>query len=723
MRRALLAAGTVLALAPAAHADTASLPATAGPPLLRDAPTVAPQLTNAGIWKASPILVSGAEAYRDGEFLYQDYLYDDHGADGGQVNGYGFDGANPQTGGATFSEPTGTYGYPTDPRYHGNAADLVELRVRPTASATAFRVTLNTLDDPSLVGFTIAIGGSSSPRPYPHGANVSGPAAYFLTVHGTTGELLDAADGKVVDAPVVQVDRVRRQFEVLVPHTAWDPGSAVVPMAAGVGLWDNVNQRYLVPGHSPTATTPGGQGDLSNPPAFFNVAFRTKEPIGAVNDPTTWNYWRDRAQAEALAKGDMSPFEASVDFGKLSAGTTDDSAVPTTGPMDRILSSRFDEGQGVDFSQSSSLGSVADFRGEYLGRLQPYAIYVPPRKPGRRYGLTLLLHALSANYNEMLGTRDQAEMADRGNGSIVITPEARGPDGFYYSVPLADVFEVWSDVARRYDLDPAFTDVSGYSMGGLGTMYMATKFPDLFARAFPIVGATAEKNPFQLPNLRNLPILLWNSAVDELVPAAEPEADTVGMQQDGLRYETDLFAPSEHLTLAYNDQYAPAAAFLGTAKVDPDPAHVTFSADPGDAYPKLDLAADHAYWVSGVTVRDTSAPSPTADNPNSRPHGTVDVLSHGFGVGDPTPSGPQAGAGVLTGGNLPALAYTRQFQTWGPAPKIPVEDRLDITATNVKSVTIDPRRAHVSCGAHLAVTTDGPLTVTLAGCGRSEAFK
>src|SRR3954453_22150423 len=51
-----------------------------GPDILYAAPAPAPQLTNAGPWQAPPILVSGATAYRQGEFLYQDFLYDDHGA-------------------------------------------------------------------------------------------------------------------------------------------------------------------------------------------------------------------------------------------------------------------------------------------------------------------------------------------------------------------------------------------------------------------------------------------------------------------------------------------------------------------------------------------------------------------------------------------------------------------------------------------------------------------
>ena len=70
----------------------------------------------------------------------------------------------------------------------------------------------------------------------------------------------------------------------------------------------------------------------------------------------------------------------------------------------------------------------------------------------------------------------------------MITPEGRGPDGWYYGHAGADTFEVWADVARRYRLDPGWTAISGYSMGGYGTYKFATQYPDLFARANPVVG-------------------------------------------------------------------------------------------------------------------------------------------------------------------------------------------------------------------------------------------
>src|SRR3954454_11102432 len=53
-----------------------------GPDVLYQAPPRAPQLENAGPWKAGPLLVSGAAAYRSGEYLYQDFLNDDRGAAG-----------------------------------------------------------------------------------------------------------------------------------------------------------------------------------------------------------------------------------------------------------------------------------------------------------------------------------------------------------------------------------------------------------------------------------------------------------------------------------------------------------------------------------------------------------------------------------------------------------------------------------------------------------------
>src|SRR4029077_10469702 len=115
------------------------------------------------------------------------------------------------------------------------------------------------------------------------------------------GELVDAGTlTPVSPAPVVTVDTLRRQVEVQVAHGAWDPTGQVVRLAAGVGLWDGANGRYLLPQAAADATHPGGAGTPLTPPAFFNVAFRYVESFPDIGDPagtaTGPAWWRDKAQ-------------------------------------------------------------------------------------------------------------------------------------------------------------------------------------------------------------------------------------------------------------------------------------------------------------------------------------------------------------------------------------------------------------------------------------------
>jgi hypothetical protein len=264
-------------------------------------------------------------------------------------------------------------------------------------------------------------------------------------------------------------------------------------------------------------------------------------------------------------------------------------------------------------------------------------------------------------------------------------------------------------------------------MGGYATWKLATQFPDLFAAAQPTVGPTVlgtEYTGAQPPaagestntlhtiaSLRNVPFRIWVASSDEIVPTAGTLPIAQAMDALGYRYEYDAFAPAEHLTLAVDDQYGPAADWLGDRRVNLDPAHVTYSYNPTMDFPADGTAAGHAYWVSRVELRDTKGDPPV---------GTIDVRSHGFPAGDPPASATTPVAGALPPGNLGVLAYAGQARSWGRAPRTPKADRLEITATNVRSVTIDPRRARVTCRARLAVKTDGPLTVKLAGCGRAR---
>src|SRR5581483_6967644 len=181
IRIAILTSTSLFLAASLAYAKDA--PARPGPDILYAAPAKSPQLENAGIWKAAPILISGASAYRNGEFLYQDYLYDDRGA--GQ---------------------RALYPKALQSQTHDNAADFVELRLKPTKDATAVRITYNTLLDPEITATTLAFGDSVKSASLPFGAGGTEPASIFVTVHGKTGVVTDAASGKELGKAAVTVD-------------------------------------------------------------------------------------------------------------------------------------------------------------------------------------------------------------------------------------------------------------------------------------------------------------------------------------------------------------------------------------------------------------------------------------------------------------------------------------------------------------------------------------
>ena len=283
----------------------------------------------------------------------------------------------------------------------------------------------------------------------------------------------------------------------------------------------------------------------------------------------------------------------------------------------------------------------------------------------------------------------------------MITPLARGPDGFYAAYADADVFEVWADVARRYRLDPAWTVTTGYSMGAIGSFRLADAVPGP-VREGPADGGIAEKHATCSRSLRNIPVLMWNASADELVrprstcrPRRSWTGSATATSSTSSHRPSTSRSPSTTSTRLRPSSSAPRG--------DRNPAHVTYVVDPASTSPNSAIVADHAYWVSNMKTR-----GPT--------HGQIDAISKGFGQTDPAPQPTQNGAGALPGGSLfNPYPYTSTKKVWGPGGSAPRQNVLVIDADNISSGTINVRRARVGCNVKLEVTTDGPLTLRLVG--------
>ncbi|MGI5132362.1 hypothetical protein ACQEVB_36540 [Pseudonocardia sp. CA-107938] len=746
---AVLGAG-IAAAVPAAAADPAA--DGTGPELLRAAAFDAPQLQNTGIWRADPIGICMTSAYRAGEYVHQGCVYDDQG------------------GGTQWRWPNDTmlrnYTYPEDPAYRRNAADIVEVRIRPDGDATAFRVTMNTMTDPELLGLTLALGGDA-PRPAPHGANTVLPADRFVTVHGTGGDIIDAGTGAVVGSPQVSVDVERRQVQIRVPHATWDPGAGKQRIAAAAGLWDRARDAYLVPQAVADATHPGGAiaGDPT-PSAFFDAAFRFHEPFEAP--------YRDNDQKKAIADGDLSPFFADVDFGKLAAGADDESGVPSSGYLTRIFASQFEKAQGRRLpsdpggppagtgTQQSGIqtGTGAGSEGrpslafgwpcrddcvpDLPGRLQRYMVYVP-EAPAPAAGYSSLVwtngYALRPG-DDVAGDRDIfRQFAQRpGDPTMVIDVDARGQDEWGYGESGAAVFEAIADARRHYDLDPDRTAMGGFSSGAYMANKLSLSFPDVFSRAFicdglnvapsfPGLNAVADqvgdvlgvdtltkheagsRVSDMLPNRRNQPVMEWAGVNDDFIPynITRERAAAYAAGEYDYEFYSWVGLAAEHLTMCKNGMWGIATKWFGDGPRAVDPPHVTFVRNPLMDDPQSGLVADRAYWLSGIDTRGAEL-------------GAIDVVSKGLGLADAPVPAAQREVGSTDGHFSPVNPYLREHRSLAAPVPAPKADALVIRSAGVGRVTVDPERAGVSCGARLEVATDGPLTVTLLGCDRTESF-
>lgn len=705
-------AATLLGAAPPAAARSSLSRVDEGPPpgpaALYAPPGESPLLDNAGRWDAAPLLVSGAEAYRAGEYVYQDYLYDDYGANTTNAK-YADPEPRPPSSELSFGGQTGDVVYPTaGRRYRYNAADLVELRVDASSRSIAYRFTLNTLvrDDSTAVAVGIDTDGGKKETDWGHGLGSLGPLdlEHVLLTDGTRAEL----DGEHVD---VATDVQSNQIEVTVPRDLLDPGTrtwehfAVTGIAGGKGGFAAVAEE-------PSKTAPGGSHGQDAPPVF-NVAFRFEregdEPIGGDETEsggrtTGYGHWREHGQAKALARRDISAFSAKIDFGRLARRATATNA-PRHGYMNRIYVSSLDLGEGV-----------AAERPWLLGDLQPYSVYVPKSyEHGRAAPLQLVLHSLSCTNNQFMAFSPNIyQHLGEDRAAIVLTTMGRGPDGWYHHEAELDVFEAWADVARNYSLDPNRVGINGYSMGGYGTFKLAAQYPDLFGKAFPVVGPAGEgiwlgagdtvspqSNTFNiLDNLRHVPLLIWDGAADELVPVSGTTIHAQRLHDLGYRYEQNVFT-ADHFLLSVVDDWTRGAEFLGDARVDRNPAHVTYRVMPSADVKKYGLVHDHAYWLWDIEMRAQEGSPAT---------GLVNAVSRASSHRDP-PATPFAG-----GGTRP-LPYVARGLLWGESERAKARNALDLHVENVADVSIGMRRAGIDVTRDLevALRSDGKVTLRLFG--------
>ena len=283
-------------------------------------------------WRAAPILVSGATAYRDGEFLYQDFLYDDHGADGGQRDPATRAPATTRSRSPTAPTPTRpTRATRTTPPTSSSCGSS-RSPTRPRSGSRSTRCST-----PSVVGVHDRDRRARRRRCRGRTAPASrSPAELFLTVHGTTRRAARRATGaaRARPAPTPSACSTRHAARSRSASRTRRGTRArrTVRLAAGVGLWDAATGALPRADRRPRPRrTPGGAGALARPPALFNVAFRSDEPMPRASanplehaSATRRGGATARRASDAAHRRHLRASSPNVDFGKLAARRRDD---------------------------------------------------------------------------------------------------------------------------------------------------------------------------------------------------------------------------------------------------------------------------------------------------------------------------------------------------------------------------------------------------------------
>jgi predicted esterase len=150
------------------------------------------------------------------------------------------------------------------------------------------------------------------------------------------------------------------------------------------------------------------------------------------------------------------------------------------------------------------------------GTEQPYRVYVPTGYDGTRpIPVILALHGTAGDESTLIDDkkyqRGAIKQAAEKHGVLLVSPRGRGT-AEYRGIGENDVLCVLEEVCKRYKVDRDRVYLTGHSMGGTGSAYLALHHPDQFAAVAPL--GSAYSFPWLARNAAKIPFLWIGGALD-----------------------------------------------------------------------------------------------------------------------------------------------------------------------------------------------------------------
>ncbi len=181
---------------------------------------------------------------------------------------------------------------------------------------------------------------------------------------------------------------------------------------------------------------------------------------------------------------------------------------------------------------------------EETGETIPYALFVPSSYDSSTPSpLMVSLHGAGRQFDWLMNYAGFLDLADE-RGYVVVTPlgyTRRGGYGYRGDSDQdrraeQDVMNVLELVTSELNIDENRIYLWGHSMGGAGTYYIASRYPEIWAGLAAVAGGRMTADYVDEQAIRHIPFLVIQGSDDQTVPAAGSRASVARMRELGMQH-------------------------------------------------------------------------------------------------------------------------------------------------------------------------------------------